>query len=802
MLLSLREDYLPDLESLRGRLPSIAENRMRLTRMTGVQALQAVSNPGGKLELVSDSVARQIVRFVAGSRHKEAVSGNGRPEEEDLAGLEVAPSLLSLFCSELNNRRLDQHLTQITADLLAGSSERILQDYYEMCMADQPPAVRAFIEDELLTDSGIRESMALERARKTLAQRGAPASAIDELVTRRLLHVEERLQIQRIELTHDVLTDVIKRSREERQKREAARQAEQREQQVREKLRQSRKRRREAERQKEMAEKQLLDMEWLLIDILYKMKEIIMNEMKTNPKFDNLINILYKQLIKIIHEKQDYLVKQYPENLTVGLFKQFILIEDADQFILIEDADQHQQNEKKKDARDHCKEALLIAENLAVRAKKMNDMKVQWGVMNNYIRIGDILDNLGDKQDALKAYKGGLTLAQEAAKDKSNPEAQRALEVVYKRMGDVLRDLGQANAARDAYEKERALAKDKSNLEAQHSPGLSNRDYYRTYLVTAREAAKDKSQARYQLNQSIICNKGRYQLNQSIIYDELGGIRLALGDKVGKAYEERLALALEAAKDESNLEAQCALAVACTGVGDVLRESGDKQAALGAYEKALTLDLELAKNKSNTQAQEDLAVDYWRMGDMLRELGQAQAARDAYEKVLALELVKDESQARYRLLSITYGRLGNLQLALGDKGAAREAYEKQLALALEAAKDTSNLEAQCALAVAYERMGDVLRELGQAQAARDAYEKELALALELAKDESQARYHLDLSIIYGRLGDVQLALRDKGAAREAYEKRLALSLEAAKDASNVEAQCTGRRLREDGRHAA
>ena len=65
------------------------------------------------------------------------------------------------------------------------------------------------------------------------------------------------------------------------------------------------------------------------------------------------------------------------------------------------------------------------------------------------------------------------------------------------------------------------------------------------------------------------------------------------------------------------------------------------------------------------------------MGDMLRELGQAQAARDAYEaardayeKVLALELAKDESQARYRLLSITYGRLGDVQLALGDKGAA------------------------------------------------------------------------------------------------------------------------------------
>src|SRR5260370_42239810 len=42
VLLCLREDYLPHLENLRQRLPSIAENRMRLTRLDGRQALEAV----------------------------------------------------------------------------------------------------------------------------------------------------------------------------------------------------------------------------------------------------------------------------------------------------------------------------------------------------------------------------------------------------------------------------------------------------------------------------------------------------------------------------------------------------------------------------------------------------------------------------------------------------------------------------------------------------------------------------------------------------------------------------------------
>jgi tetratricopeptide (TPR) repeat protein len=235
VLLCLREDYFPHLEELRRRMPSITENRMRLTPMNGVQAFEAVTWAGDGL--VSPAVGREIVRFVAGSRDRKAASGRGRAEEEVLEGLQIEPSLLSLVCQELNNRRLQQRLPEITADLLAGSNARILQDFYAKSLADQVPAVRAFVEDELLTESGFRVDVDLERARRLLVQRGAPPSAIDELVKRRLLHLEERLQIQRVELAHDVLAPIIQKSRDERQKADAIRQAEEREQEVRKKLR-------------------------------------------------------------------------------------------------------------------------------------------------------------------------------------------------------------------------------------------------------------------------------------------------------------------------------------------------------------------------------------------------------------------------------------------------------------------------------------------------------------------------------------------------------------------------------------
>jgi tetratricopeptide (TPR) repeat protein len=210
ILIALREDYLAHLESVKATMPSITQNRMRLARMTGAQALSAVMKPGGRL--VSQEVAESIVRFVAGGT--------------ELANAEVEPSLLSLVCRELNTVRLAQGRAEISADLLAGSRDTILTEFYERALADQPAGVRRVIEDELLTESGFRESLAEERVTKALAAAGAAPDALAQLVDRRLLRIEERLDMRRVELTHDVLCNVVRASRDLRHEREARDEAE------------------------------------------------------------------------------------------------------------------------------------------------------------------------------------------------------------------------------------------------------------------------------------------------------------------------------------------------------------------------------------------------------------------------------------------------------------------------------------------------------------------------------------------------------------------------------------------------
>ncbi|HKH44291.1 MAG TPA: hypothetical protein VKM72_06485, partial [Thermoanaerobaculia bacterium] len=195
ILLSLREDFLPELEGLRGRIRSIVQNRFRLRRMNGDNALRVITQAGG--HLVEPDAPERIVRFVAGRESDEI------PQTE----LEIEPALLSVVCRELNNKRRAQGLPRITADLVRGNRDEILSGLYERSVGDLGPEVRSFIEERLLTKSGFRDSVALENA---VELPGVTREALDKLTDRRLLRIEDRAGMQRLELTHDVLTGVIR----------------------------------------------------------------------------------------------------------------------------------------------------------------------------------------------------------------------------------------------------------------------------------------------------------------------------------------------------------------------------------------------------------------------------------------------------------------------------------------------------------------------------------------------------------------------------------------------------------------
>jgi hypothetical protein len=231
LVLSFREDFLAEMEELKDSMPSLMYNRYRLLAMNGTQAYEVITCAGGTL--VDDDIARRILQLAWKNEPSPPV------DQSDFPRIEIDPALLSVVCSELNHKRQQAKppLGRITPALLEDADREILSGFYERAMAGLDPRVRAFVEDELITDRGYRDSHALEDA---LALPGITSEAVDALIRRRLLRVDERQSVRRLELTHDVLTRVVKESRDSRRAREAEEAVKARERTAREQQRRNR----------------------------------------------------------------------------------------------------------------------------------------------------------------------------------------------------------------------------------------------------------------------------------------------------------------------------------------------------------------------------------------------------------------------------------------------------------------------------------------------------------------------------------------------------------------------------------
>jgi hypothetical protein len=211
IVIALREDFLADLESWRAVMPSLRRNRMRLLPLRPDQALEAVCNERTS-HLVTESLARTIVAFLSSCGSSEA------SESESVGATSaVEPALLSLFCRGVNEQRQRDRKAAFDAELLDGAKGTLVKDFYKTSFADQPERVRRFIEEDLVTESGYRNSYSIADAESRGLVR---ASEVDVLVNRHLLRHEHHLGADRLELTHDLLTQAIVEARDERRRRQ------------------------------------------------------------------------------------------------------------------------------------------------------------------------------------------------------------------------------------------------------------------------------------------------------------------------------------------------------------------------------------------------------------------------------------------------------------------------------------------------------------------------------------------------------------------------------------------------------
>ena len=722
LVISLREDFLPEMDDLRDRLPSLLQNRLRLLPLNGAQALEAVAQPAP--ELLGPALAEEIVRFVAGVDRGSPTARAGQA----LTDLTVEPALLALVCQQLNQQRLQQDQATITAALLHGSRDRLLPDFYERCVADVDVGMRQFIEERLLTASGFRRAEAVDDA---LRWPGVSETALATLIDRRLLRREERFGVPHIELVHDVLTGTVQASRDLRRRREVAR----------------RRRRRwllvggtvggiaglalatalifanlywQAETQRLRAEQHRQQAEQLINFMLFDLR-------------DNLEKVGWLDLLEQPAQGAlDYFSQLPKTEMTPEALRQreVALNNIGDVFLAKGDLSK---------ALAAYQAGLVIAERLAQQDPA--DAGWQRDLSVSHEKIGEARQAQGDLAGALAAYQAGQAIAERLAQqDPANAGWQRDLAVSHNKIGE-------ARQAQD----------DLAGALAAYQAGLA---------IAERLAQQDPANA-------------GWQRDLSVSHEKIGTVRQAQGDlagalaayQAGQAIHQRLAQ-----QDPANAGWQRDLAVSHEKIGTVRQAQGDLAGALAAYQAGQAIHQRLAQqDPANAGWQRDLAVSHNKIGEARQaqdDLAGALAAYQAGQAIHQRLVQQDPTNAGWqRDLAVSHNNIGTVRRAQGDLAGALAAYQADLAIAERLAQqDPANAGWQRDLAVSYERLGELYAQQSDPQA-RMLFEKELDIATKLFAKTQAAEAPRFLAFVYTRLVKVCVAQGDTQAAL-AYQRQL------------------------------
>lgn len=224
VIISIREDFLPEIEAIKAQLPDVFRASFRLEPLNLAQARDAIVNPSQQDEILGEAtftfaegVVDEMIAFLARQRTK----GQWR------VGDQVDPHLLQILCQHANRCALTHPDHVVQSGDLGGQSgmQRIVRDRYLYIVRQVPRfrrgwsarrwkpswdnwfffhgprrAVRRLCEEKLITSGGHRNS---REVAEVTGQFGVPQSDLNLLVDQKLLRREERLGTDFYELRHD-----------------------------------------------------------------------------------------------------------------------------------------------------------------------------------------------------------------------------------------------------------------------------------------------------------------------------------------------------------------------------------------------------------------------------------------------------------------------------------------------------------------------------------------------------------------------------------------------------------------------
>ena len=620
VVLTLREDFLPDLEGLRERLRTIMFNRFRLLPLNGEQAMEVILKPGG--HLVEEQVALRIVDFVSSSERSRLQPEVTRAKVGKRA---IEPALLSVILQELNNRRIQAGQDKITAELVGNAqAAEIFQDFYRRGLQGMDGTVREFIEDCLLTSSGARNRIAEEDA---LTKRGMSPEIVTTLIDRRIVQRETTGNVKWLELTHDTLADVVRADRAEHYQRKQVELAAAREAEIRGKLSYVRKLAAAfagllvlaaialgyAVEQRILAERRFQQVRRLADSLMFEIHDSVKDLAGSTPTRRLIVSRALEYLDSLAHDAGGNIALQ--RELATA-YEKIGDIQGNPYSANIGDTD---------GALTSYRKALQIRESFPPSAIT-TDTQMELG--RTYRALGDIMDQKGDVGQTIREYRRSLQIFTRLAEiEPKNPAVQDELARAYETLADGLGRTANADAERlTTYKKslticEELLRQDNSNAKRQRAVAIN---------LLKIGAASDPHQpdAILSIRKGVVIleslaaadpDNGRARREVGWGYQTLGRMLIAAEDYPGAVDSLQKSLAIRersAAADPQNAQASFDLAGTHVGLADALSATGDAvQAVAHARQGIAIVTALLAADPTNTSYSRNLAIYHDKLGD-------------------------------------------------------------------------------------------------------------------------------------------------------------------------------------------
>jgi WD40 repeat protein len=212
VLISLREDSLARLDALKGRLPSVFANQVRLDHLDRTAARAAVLGPVERWnELTGESI---VVEPALVAAVLEEVAGEGRSRDR------IEAPYLQLVLERVweSEREAGSNVLRVTTLGALGGAAAIVRDHLALALAaldldEQDVAAKMF--EHLVTPSGTKIAQrAPDLAQYASVPEGTLRRVLAKLTNDRIVHSVDGSD--RYEIFHDVLGEPIRAWREER----------------------------------------------------------------------------------------------------------------------------------------------------------------------------------------------------------------------------------------------------------------------------------------------------------------------------------------------------------------------------------------------------------------------------------------------------------------------------------------------------------------------------------------------------------------------------------------------------------